>query len=376
MSQATRVKIGASRLSGMSSARRPMWWRSLVAADVLIVAAFAVVATVEPYHVLGSEGVEIQGFQGLLPTIVALALRAVVVAGERYLLPVPHGPMMVACARLASLTGFFYIGRWLYERRYSRWDDFLLGGVLGYALVGVAALGLVAFGYSLTRLASAAPRTPRPPADAGPPPGDVPAAPDTAAAPSASPRRGLARDSPPPPSSLTTYPSLPHHLSPILIPTHRHHPRVPSTPLSQPPTPLLSQSHSPSPAPFRLPHYIDSTTDDVSEALRELGGASVVLATAGNAQAMADTVGGLGLRGELVAVGVTAEPLPISPVQLISPALSVTGHPSGTARDIEETMHFAVLSGVRARIEQRRPLARPQRPTTRWSKGGHATAWS
>ena len=195
MSQATRVKIGASRLSGMSSARRPLWWRSLVAADVLIVAAFAVVATVEPYHVLGSEGVEIQGFQGLLPTIVVLALRAVVVAGERYLLPVPHGPMMVACARLASLAGFFYIGRWLYERTYSRWDDFLLGGVLGYALVGVAALGLIAFGYSLTRLASAAPRTPRPPADAGPPPGDVPAAPDTAAAPSASPRRGLARDS-------------------------------------------------------------------------------------------------------------------------------------------------------------------------------------
>ena len=96
-------------MSGMSSARRPLWWRSLVAADVLIVAAFAVVATVEPYHVLGSEGVEIQGFQGLLPAIVVLALRAVVVAGERYLLPVPHGPMMVACARLASLAGFFYI---------------------------------------------------------------------------------------------------------------------------------------------------------------------------------------------------------------------------------------------------------------------------
>ena len=68
--------------------------------------------------------------------------------------------------------------------------------MLGYALVGVAALGLVAFGYSPTRMAWAAPGTPRQPADAGPPPGDVPAAPDTtAAAPSASPRRGLARDS-------------------------------------------------------------------------------------------------------------------------------------------------------------------------------------
>jgi alcohol dehydrogenase len=31
-------------------------------------------------------------------------------------------------------------------------------------------------------------------------------------------------------------------------------------------------------------------------------------------------------------------------------------HPSGTSRDIEETMHFAVLSGVRAWIEER-PLA-------------------
>lgn len=107
---------------------------------------------------------------------------------------------------------------------------------------------------------------------------------------------------------------------------------------------------------FGAHHYVDSTAGDVSEALRKLGGAAVVLATAGNSQAMADTVGGLLPRGKLVTIGVTAEPLPISPVQLISPALSISGHPSGTARDIEETMHFAVLSGVRAKIEQR-PLA-------------------
>jgi alcohol dehydrogenase len=103
-------------------------------------------------------------------------------------------------------------------------------------------------------------------------------------------------------------------------------------------------------------HYIDSTAGDVSEALEGLGGASVVLATAGNAKAMADTVGGLLPRGELITIGITAEPLPISPMQLITPGLSVTGHASGTARDIEETMKFAVRSGVRARIEER-PLA-------------------
>jgi len=103
-------------------------------------------------------------------------------------------------------------------------------------------------------------------------------------------------------------------------------------------------------------HYIDSTGGDVSEALRALGGVSVVLATAGNSTAMAETVGGLLPRGELVAIGVTAEPLPVSPIQLITSGAGIKGQPSGTARDVEETMRFAVLSGVRAWIEQR-PLA-------------------
>lgn len=100
-------------------------------------------------------------------------------------------------------------------------------------------------------------------------------------------------------------------------------------------------------------HYIDSTAGDVGEAMQALGGVSVVLATAANSQAMADTLGGLEPGGELVIVGVTADPLPIAPAQLILTGLRITGHPSGTARDVEETMRFAVLSGVRARIEER-----------------------
>jgi alcohol dehydrogenase len=103
-------------------------------------------------------------------------------------------------------------------------------------------------------------------------------------------------------------------------------------------------------------HYVDSTDGNVAEALRTLGGVAVVLGTAGNSAAMADTVGGLLPRGELVTIGVTAEPLNISPAQLIIPGLSIVGHPSGTAKDVEETMHFAVLSGVRPWIEDL-PLA-------------------
>ncbi|MHA0285248.1 alcohol dehydrogenase catalytic domain-containing protein [Mycobacterium sp. C3-094] len=103
-------------------------------------------------------------------------------------------------------------------------------------------------------------------------------------------------------------------------------------------------------------HYIDSTAQDVAAELQKLGGAAVVLATANNAEAMAATVGGLSPEGELVAVGVTPENLPISPLDLINSGLSVSGHPSGTSRDVEETMHFAVLSGVRAMVQER-PLA-------------------
>ena len=115
-------------------------------------------------------------------------------------------------------------------------------------------------------------------------------------------------------------------------------------------------------------HYIDSTAGDVSEALRGLGGASVVLGTVGSATAMAETVGGLLPRGELIAIGVTAEPLPISPMQLIGPGLSVTGHASGTARDIEETMQFAVQSGVRTRIQER-PLDQAAEAYTAMEQG-------
>jgi alcohol dehydrogenase len=99
-------------------------------------------------------------------------------------------------------------------------------------------------------------------------------------------------------------------------------------------------------------HYIDSTASDVAAELKKLGGATVVLATANSAEAMAATVGGLAPQGQLITVGVSADNLPISPLQLITPGLSVTGHPSGTSRDVEETMHFALLSGVRAMIQE------------------------
>ncbi|KUL51377.1 alcohol dehydrogenase [Streptomyces sp. NRRL F-4489] len=99
-------------------------------------------------------------------------------------------------------------------------------------------------------------------------------------------------------------------------------------------------------------HYIDSTAGTpVAEALRSLGGARVVLATAANSAAISATVDGLAHRGELVVIGADAEPLTITPAQLLMPGLVVRGHPSGTARDVEDTMAFSVLQGIRPMVE-------------------------
>lgn len=99
-------------------------------------------------------------------------------------------------------------------------------------------------------------------------------------------------------------------------------------------------------------HYIDSTAGDpVAESLRSLGGARAVLATAGNSDAIAATVDGMTHRGELVVIGASPDPLGISPFQLILRARTVRGHPSGTARDVQDTMEFSALHGIRPMVE-------------------------
>ncbi|WP_327228050.1 alcohol dehydrogenase [Streptomyces platensis] len=99
-------------------------------------------------------------------------------------------------------------------------------------------------------------------------------------------------------------------------------------------------------------HYIDSTADTtVADALRSLGGAKVVLATAGSSDAITATVDGLSHRGELVVIGAAFESMGISPVQLILQGRIVRGHPSGTAQDVHDTMAFSTLHGIRPMTE-------------------------
>jgi alcohol dehydrogenase len=115
-------------------------------------------------------------------------------------------------------------------------------------------------------------------------------------------------------------------------------------------------------------HYIDSTEQDVAAALRDLGGAKVVLATAANADAMSATIDGLAPRGQLIALGASMDALRVTPTQLLMRALSVVGHPSGTSLDTEDTLRFAATTGVRAMIEEQ-PLAEVNSAFARMTSG-------
>jgi D-arabinose 1-dehydrogenase-like Zn-dependent alcohol dehydrogenase len=98
-------------------------------------------------------------------------------------------------------------------------------------------------------------------------------------------------------------------------------------------------------------HYIDSTTQDVASELAKLGGARVILATLTDAKSMSGAVGGLGVDGKLLIIGASLQPIEVPPLALISLRRSITGWPSGTASDSEDTMDFSVLSNIRPLIE-------------------------
>ncbi len=98
-------------------------------------------------------------------------------------------------------------------------------------------------------------------------------------------------------------------------------------------------------------HYLDSTADDVTQALQALGGATTILATVTAVDAMSAVVGGLRPRGRLVVVGASVEPLKISPMALIPGSTGVIGHASGTAQDSEDTLRFSMLTDVHPMVE-------------------------
>jgi propanol-preferring alcohol dehydrogenase len=98
-------------------------------------------------------------------------------------------------------------------------------------------------------------------------------------------------------------------------------------------------------------YYIDTTTENAVEALQKLGGARVILSTAPHSKSISGLIGGLGANGKLLIVAAAVEPIEVSPLQLISGRRSVTGWPSGHAKDSEAALNFSALTGVLPMIE-------------------------
>jgi len=97
--------------------------------------------------------------------------------------------------------------------------------------------------------------------------------------------------------------------------------------------------------------YIDSTSQNPAEELKKLGGAKVILSTLTSAKALEWAMDGLALAGKLIVVGAPDGPVVVNPFPLLLGRRTVTGWPSGTGMDSEDTLNFSALAGIKPMVE-------------------------
>jgi len=114
--------------------------------------------------------------------------------------------------------------------------------------------------------------------------------------------------------------------------------------------------------------YIDSQAQDPASALTKLGGAKVILATVTSGAAMTAVLGGLGVDGRLIVLGAPQDPLQVPAYFLIAERRSVAGWPSGTSIESQDTLAFAVRTGVRS-MNEVYPLERAPEAYARMMSG-------
>ena len=113
--------------------------------------------------------------------------------------------------------------------------------------------------------------------------------------------------------------------------------------------------------------YIDSSAQNPGEELMKMGGAKVILATATSGKAFEAVLAGLGVNGKLLAVG-AADPMQVSPLDLIGARRSIAGWPSGRSIDSQDTLQFSALTGVRS-MNETMPLERAAEAYDRMMSG-------
>ncbi|MFF4243444.1 alcohol dehydrogenase catalytic domain-containing protein [Streptomyces sp. NPDC001822] len=97
--------------------------------------------------------------------------------------------------------------------------------------------------------------------------------------------------------------------------------------------------------------YIDSNSTDPGAALSELGGASIIVATATSGASMNPLVRGLAPNGKLVVVGAAPDPITIATPDLIFGTHSVVGSLTGSSIQNEDNLAFSLAHGIRPSVE-------------------------
>jgi propanol-preferring alcohol dehydrogenase len=117
----------------------------------------------------------------------------------------------------------------------------------------------------------------------------------------------------------------------------------------------VAVSHSPQKAQWAKTlgahEFIDVTSGTAVQALRDLGGARVILATAPQANVISQLFGGLAHNGELITVVGGSEPISVLPGELLGRRLSIRGWRVDDPRELPASLRFSELAGITPRVE-------------------------
>ncbi|MFF0333371.1 alcohol dehydrogenase catalytic domain-containing protein [Streptomyces fimicarius] len=111
-------------------------------------------------------------------------------------------------------------------------------------------------------------------------------------------------------------------------------------------------------------HYIDGAAQAPGGALAKLGGADLIIHAASSTAPVDELLTGLNVHGRLTLVGVDTGSLTVPAAPLVMNGHTLTGHLTGSPRETEEAMRFAITSGVRPLVE-RLPLRQAGDAVTR-----------
>ncbi|KAI0326751.1 GroES-like protein [Cubamyces sp. BRFM 1775] len=98
--------------------------------------------------------------------------------------------------------------------------------------------------------------------------------------------------------------------------------------------------------------YVDGSKTDQAEALRNMGGAKLIMCTATAPEATKKLIKGLDVDGTLLLLAVDNQEFGVSPLALVRQRYSIRGLPNGTAQDIEDCIAFAKLHNIKAMVER------------------------